>query len=146
MCLSGYVLARRGVLDKSTQRVGHIFYLPSYPSHSIILQQLNSLNVNFFTPCLLFSKVAFFLSPGPLSITIHLPDSLRLHSRKIARTMDHSHLLLACHRYLTRSGLAARQPFPTETFSKVPSFFYYYLADRNLTDLPETLRWQPRRS
>ena len=83
MCLSGYVLARRGVLDKSTQRVGHIFYLPSYPSHSIILQQLNSLNVNFFTPCLLFSKVAFFLSPGPPSITIHLPDSLRLIPEKL---------------------------------------------------------------
>ena len=39
-------------------------------SHLILLtclsysQKLNSLNVNFFTPCLLFSKVAFFLSPG----------------------------------------------------------------------------------
>jgi len=48
VCLSGYVLARRGVLDKATQR------------------QLNSINVNFFTPCLLFSKVAFFLSPEKL--------------------------------------------------------------------------------
>jgi hypothetical protein len=27
-------------------------------------QQLNALNVNFFTPCLLFSKVAFSLSAG----------------------------------------------------------------------------------
>ena len=83
MCLSGYVLARRGVLDKSTQRVSHIFYLPSYPSHSIISQQLNSLNVNFFTPCLLFSKVAFFLSPGPPSIIIRLADSLRLIPEKL---------------------------------------------------------------
>ncbi|KAF8496495.1 auxin efflux carrier [Russula emetica] len=48
ICISGYVLARRGVLDKSTQK------------------QLNVLNVNFFTPCLLFSKVAFFLSPEKL--------------------------------------------------------------------------------
>jgi hypothetical protein len=32
---------------------------------SVHSQQLNIINVNFFTPCLLFSKVAFFLSPGP---------------------------------------------------------------------------------
>jgi predicted permease len=48
VCLSGYVLARRGIIDKSTQK------------------QLNVINVNFFTPCLLFSKVAFFLSPAKL--------------------------------------------------------------------------------
>lgn len=48
VCLSGYVLARRGILDKSTQK------------------QLNVINVNFFTPCLLFSKVAFILSPAKL--------------------------------------------------------------------------------
>ncbi|KAI0296456.1 auxin efflux carrier [Russula brevipes] len=48
VCISGYVLARRGILDKQTQR------------------QLNVINVNFFTPCLLFSKVAFFLSPAKL--------------------------------------------------------------------------------
>ncbi|KAI0250688.1 auxin efflux carrier [Lactifluus subvellereus] len=48
VCSSGYVLARRGIIDKPTQK------------------QLNVLNVNFFTPCLLFSKVAFFLSPAKL--------------------------------------------------------------------------------
>ncbi|KAH8996352.1 auxin efflux carrier [Lactarius akahatsu] len=48
VCVSGYVLARRGILDKSTQK------------------QLNVINVNFFTPCLLFSKVAFILSPAKL--------------------------------------------------------------------------------
>ncbi|KAN0131954.1 Auxin efflux carrier [Lactarius tabidus] len=48
VCVSGYILARRGILDKSTQK------------------QLNVINVNFFTPCLLFSKVAFFLSPAKL--------------------------------------------------------------------------------
>jgi len=46
--VSGYILARRGILDKATQK------------------QLNVINVNFFTPCLLFSKVAFFLSPAKL--------------------------------------------------------------------------------
>ncbi|KAI0301620.1 membrane transport protein-domain-containing protein [Multifurca ochricompacta] len=48
VCISGYILARRGILDKPTQK------------------QLNVINVNFFTPCLLFSKVAFFLSPAKL--------------------------------------------------------------------------------
>ncbi|KAI0261633.1 membrane transport protein-domain-containing protein [Gloeopeniophorella convolvens] len=48
VCIAGYVLARRGILDKKTQK------------------QLNIINVNFFTPCLLFSKVAFFLSPAKL--------------------------------------------------------------------------------
>lgn len=48
VCVSGYILARRGILDKATQK------------------QLNVINVNFFTPCLLFSKVAFFLSPAKL--------------------------------------------------------------------------------
>ncbi|KAH9963339.1 membrane transport protein-domain-containing protein [Russula dissimulans] len=42
--IAGYVLAILGYLDKKMQR------------------QLNVINVNFFTPCLLFSKVAFTLS------------------------------------------------------------------------------------
>jgi hypothetical protein len=66
VCISGYVLARRGILDKTTQKVvtfiSHHFLLTDSSVHS---QQLNIINVNFFTPCLLFSKVAFFLSPGP---------------------------------------------------------------------------------
>ncbi|KAJ7650753.1 auxin efflux carrier [Roridomyces roridus] len=48
LCLAGYVLASRGILDKKTQK------------------QLNRLNVSLFTPSLLFSKVAFFLSPEKL--------------------------------------------------------------------------------
>ncbi|GJE85291.1 hypothetical protein PsYK624_013700 [Phanerochaete sordida] len=48
LCLAGYILARRGVLDRPTQK------------------QLNRLNVSLFTPSLLFSKVAFFLSPSKL--------------------------------------------------------------------------------
>ncbi|KAH9054106.1 auxin efflux carrier [Lactarius vividus] len=46
--ISGYYLSRRGLLDKTTQK------------------QLNVINVNFFTPCLLFSKVAFSLTPDKL--------------------------------------------------------------------------------
>jgi len=48
VCLAGYILARQGVLDRKTQK------------------QLNRLNVSLFTPSLLFSKVAFFLSPAKL--------------------------------------------------------------------------------
>ncbi|KAI0090355.1 membrane transport protein-domain-containing protein [Irpex rosettiformis] len=48
LCLAGYVLARKGVLDRKTQK------------------QINRLNVSLFTPSLLFSKVAFFLSPAKL--------------------------------------------------------------------------------
>ncbi|THU93630.1 hypothetical protein K435DRAFT_669909 [Dendrothele bispora CBS 962.96] len=48
LCLAGYILAAKGILDKKTQK------------------QLNRLNVSLFTPSLLFSKVAFFLSPAKL--------------------------------------------------------------------------------
>ncbi|KZT69096.1 hypothetical protein DAEQUDRAFT_757111 [Daedalea quercina L-15889] len=48
VCLAGYILARQGVLDRKTQK------------------QINRLNVSLFTPSLLFSKVAFFLSPAKL--------------------------------------------------------------------------------
>ncbi|RPD54979.1 hypothetical protein L226DRAFT_535635 [Lentinus tigrinus ALCF2SS1-7] len=48
ICFAGYILARKGVLDRATQK------------------KLNRLNVSIFTPSLLFSKVAFFLSPAKL--------------------------------------------------------------------------------
>jgi hypothetical protein len=35
VCISGYVLARRGILDRATQKV--VSCLPSYPSHLLIL-------------------------------------------------------------------------------------------------------------
>ncbi|KAI0821874.1 membrane transport protein-domain-containing protein [Trametes gibbosa] len=48
ICAVGYFLAKKGILDRSTQK------------------KLNRLNVSIFTPSLLFSKVAFFLSPAKL--------------------------------------------------------------------------------
>ncbi|KAI0717049.1 membrane transport protein-domain-containing protein [Earliella scabrosa] len=48
ICLAGYILAWKGILDRNTQK------------------KLNRLNVSLFTPSLLFSKVAFFLSPAKL--------------------------------------------------------------------------------
>lgn len=51
----GYILARQGVLDKKTQT------------------KINRLNVSFFTPALLFSKVAFTLDPGRLAELVIVP-------------------------------------------------------------------------
>ncbi|KAG8842577.1 hypothetical protein FRB96_005254 [Tulasnella sp. 330] len=48
LCFAGWILARRGIIDKKTQK------------------QLNRINVSLFTPSLLFSKVAFSLSPQKL--------------------------------------------------------------------------------
>ncbi|KAK7031851.1 auxin efflux carrier [Favolaschia claudopus] len=48
LCFAGYVLAWRGILDKRT------------------IKQVNRLNISLFTPSLVFSKVAFFLSPEKL--------------------------------------------------------------------------------
>ncbi|TXT13478.1 hypothetical protein VHUM_00845 [Vanrija humicola] len=48
LCIAGYVLASTGVTDKATQR------------------KLNVINVSLFTPALLFSKVAFSLTPSKL--------------------------------------------------------------------------------
>ncbi|CAO1616651.1 unnamed protein product [Sympodiomycopsis kandeliae] len=51
----GYILARRGIIDKKTQT------------------KINKLNVSFFTPALLFSKVAFSLNPRRLAELIIVP-------------------------------------------------------------------------
>ena len=51
----GYVLAHQGILNKDTQR------------------RLNRLNVSIFTPALLFSKVAFSLSPERLTQLMIVP-------------------------------------------------------------------------
>ncbi|KAJ7830339.1 auxin efflux carrier [Mycena olivaceomarginata] len=48
LCLAGYILAWRGILDKRT------------------IKQVNRLNIALFTPSLLFSKVALFLTPEKL--------------------------------------------------------------------------------
>ena len=51
----GFILARRGIIDKKTQT------------------KINKLNVSFFTPALLFSKVAFTLNPARLAELIIVP-------------------------------------------------------------------------
>ncbi|GAK68533.1 endoplasmic reticulum auxin efflux carrier [Moesziomyces antarcticus] len=51
----GFILARRGIIDKRTQT------------------KINKLNVSFFTPALLFSKVAFTLNPARLAELLIVP-------------------------------------------------------------------------
>ena len=48
LCLAGFTLSFKGIVDKPTSKV------------------LNHINVALFTPALLFSKVAFFLTPAKL--------------------------------------------------------------------------------
>ncbi|KZO94250.1 hypothetical protein CALVIDRAFT_501851 [Calocera viscosa TUFC12733] len=48
LCVAGWTLARIGVVDRVTQK------------------KMNRINVSLFTPCLLFSKVAFYLTPEKL--------------------------------------------------------------------------------
>ncbi|KAN0084016.1 Membrane transport domain containing protein [Tylopilus felleus] len=48
LCLAGFTLSYKGIVDKSTSKV------------------LNHINIALFTPALLFSKVAYFLSPAKL--------------------------------------------------------------------------------
>ncbi|KAF8874710.1 hypothetical protein CPB84DRAFT_1890792 [Gymnopilus junonius] len=69
LCAAGYILARHGILDKRTQK------------------QINRLNVSLFTPALLFSKVAFFLTPD-----VRVPD-WACWCRKAQRAMDRAGVL-----------------------------------------------------
>ncbi|KIJ59935.1 hypothetical protein HYDPIDRAFT_183811 [Hydnomerulius pinastri MD-312] len=48
LCISGYILSSKGIVDKR------------------ISNALNHINIALFTPALLFSKVAFFLTPAKL--------------------------------------------------------------------------------
>lgn len=55
LCLVGYILARKGIVDDKAKKV------------------LNRVNVTLFTPALLFSKVAFTLTPAKLQELTVIP-------------------------------------------------------------------------
>ena len=61
-------------MDKKTQKVCDSLYVLAicFSSHVVRFQQINRLNVSLFTPALLFSKVAFSLSPGKFSHHINI--------------------------------------------------------------------------
>jgi auxin efflux carrier family protein len=68
LCVLGWNLARRDVLDKQTQQVTWHLEKPTHaiPNTRIHWQRFNKMNVGLLTPCLLFSKVAFYLTPTML--------------------------------------------------------------------------------
>lgn len=55
LCLVGWILAYKGIIDEKAKKT------------------LNKMNVNLFTPALLFSKVAFTLTPEKLQELFVIP-------------------------------------------------------------------------
>ena len=83
-------------------------------------QKLNRLNVSLFTPSLLFSKVAFFLSPGEWTTT--LLRALRVLTRcrsQASRAMDHSAILRGHHWRVHGRSLPPGVDVQTEAVAEV---------------------------
>lgn len=70
--LVGYYLARRGILSQLTYLLGGAA-TNRYFTGSNVRKSINRLNVSLFTPALLFSKVAFSLTPSKLSALAVIP-------------------------------------------------------------------------
>ncbi len=84
-------------------------------------QQLNAINVNVFTPCLLFSKVAFSLSAGMLYVSLHSTNvSLTSHwHRRVSRAVDHPPVFHSYQWRILGSGMATCFSFQTQPQAKV---------------------------
>lgn len=83
LCLAGYILAWRRIINKPTQRV------------------INHINISLFTPALLFSKVAFFLSPAKLKELWVIPIffiTVTLFSALVASVLSRMFRLKKSHR------------------------------------------------
>lgn len=83
LCLAGYILAWRRIIDKPTQRV------------------INHINISLFTPALLFSKVAFFLSPAKLKELWVIPIffiAVTIFSALVASVLSRMFRLKKSHR------------------------------------------------
>lgn len=98
LCLAGYLLAWRRIIDKPTQRV------------------INHINITLFTPALLFSKVAFFLSPAKLKelwiipiffvvITVFSALVARLLSRMFGLKKSHRNFAMAASMFMNSNSL-----------------------------------------
>lgn len=88
-------------------------------------QVLNHMNIAIFTPALLFSKVAFSLTPGMFAF-------LSCHSSHITRsqnppTMDHPYLLYRPYWSICSHCTLARSGIPSKTISSVPPFLSFSL-------------------
>ncbi|KAG1903080.1 membrane transport protein-domain-containing protein [Suillus fuscotomentosus] len=98
LCLAGYILAWRRIIDKPTQRV------------------INHINISLFTPALLFSKVAFFLSPAKLkelwvipiffiAVTVFSALVARVLSRIFGLKKSHRNFAMAASMFMNSNSL-----------------------------------------
>ena len=121
-------MARRGILDKKTQKVCLISTIRKHSSLTSVSKQLNRLNVSLFTPSLLFSKVAFFLSPGELQsmMSIVPPPLLSLSCARYAFRWDEDCALGASAKgsaMPTRSCLVLRLGIRTRTLRTCVNYY-----------------------
>ncbi|KAG1788757.1 membrane transport protein-domain-containing protein [Suillus plorans] len=98
LCIAGYILAWRRIIDKPTQRV------------------INHINISLFTPALLFSKVAFFLSPAKLKelwvipiffivVTVFSALVARVLSRIFGLKKSHRNFAMAASMFMNSNSL-----------------------------------------
>src|SRR5882762_4540435 len=88
-------------------------------------QQLNRLNVSLFTPSLLFSKVAFFLSPGAFKHTLPPLSRLKTPISQARRIMDYPYLLHNSNRVIYGHIILARMDIQIKALSKVCTKFVF---------------------
>lgn len=86
-------------------------------------QTLNYLNIAFFTPALLFSKVAYFLSPGMSTLLAHYHSDT--HPSQTTPVMGYSHLLCLSYWPICAYCTLARSSMPSQTVSSVCSFLSF---------------------
>jgi hypothetical protein len=75
--------------------------------------------VNFFTPCLLFSKVAFSLSAGMGMLALILPTRPLISHRRVSGTVDHPPVFYSHQRRILGGGMATCFFFQTQPPAKV---------------------------
>ena len=97
-------MAKRGILDKKTQKVRIQIQLVTFMLFTLFRfdQQLNRLNVSLFTPALLFSKVAFSLTRGEFLqgpyLLIRVPSGRYTSLRAFLRFPFHVGRMGGCRR------------------------------------------------
>ncbi|KAF8546127.1 hypothetical protein OG21DRAFT_1220288 [Imleria badia] len=99
LCLAGFTLSFKGIVDKPTSKA------------------LNRINIALFTPALLFSKVAFVLTPGMSALLSR--HSAHAVPSETAPAMGHSHLLCRPDRAICSHCTLARSRISSKAISSV---------------------------
>lgn len=107
---------KRHPRQENTKGASSITPLYMRPHH---LQHINRINVSLFTPALLFSKVAFSLSPGATFDHPSLSSLTIFSLRKTTRVMDHPHRLRRHLRLLHARSLPLWHPLSPKKITKV---------------------------